>query len=423
MNIADLYQQRKESPLLNTSYPLSPADWLPYKQENMLDFSTDSEYSFYLHIPFCPHLCTYCEYTRMRLPSEQWQRHYLNVVYHDIMKFRATHPHFTLQGFDIGGGTPTALPTHLFNNLLTIYDEAIKGLIFAKDYEPSIEGTVDTLSDDKLKSIANHGIRRVSLGIQSTSAHILKAHHRHENTVETISHVIENAHQNGIRKVNLDLMYGLRNQTHRSIATDMDIIDRLRPEQVTLYELRTNMLHRQPYHTHDWLFHAYQLMYERLTDMGYHATFGQNTFSRSTSDHGLSSYLRHRMLNGESYRGFGLSAQSMSREGVSYNRGKNSSQLSAVLQTDTFEPGDVYRLPPHERCAKYIAIAAYGGGFSLRNASRLLQSDASQYFHTQIDFCLDKGLLTLTDSDNLHITPKGFRHYGAVFSLFYLPQL
>ena len=272
---------------------------------------------------------------------------------------------------------------------------------------------------EKLRLMAAHGFHRLSMGLESTSARLLHAHHRLPANDEQMLDLMEQAHKAGIRKVNIDLMYGLRHQTMASIAADIDAVVRLHPEQVTLYELRTNMLAIAPPHTADWLYEAYSLAYQQLTSSGYHAWFGRNTFSLTAADQGLSSYLRHRMLGGQSYKGFGRSAQSFSSLGVSYNQGKNCQGHLASGGNE--QHGDVYLLPPRELCAKYIAIAAYGGQFSLSRASQLLHDDARSVFRKQLDFCLSEGLLFQPDEDILRITPMGFRHYGAVFSLFY-PQ-
>ena len=421
MDIADLYHSRISNPLLNTSYPLHPEDWRQYKTSGTLSFEGEEEVSFYIHIPFCPHLCSYCEYTRMLLPAKEFQQQYLDTLKTDILRFKEEHPNLTLRGFDIGGGTPTALNDDCFNTLLNLYDEAISGMALATDFEPSIESTISLLSTTKLAAIAHHGIKRVSIGLQSTSAPLLHEHRRREASTEELAQVITLAHDAGIKKVNIDLMYGLQHQTHESLLADLDVIQHVHPEQVTLYELRTNMIHQNPTHTIDWLFDAYSLLFDRLTELGYNSQFGQNTFSVIPDDQGLSSYLRHRMLQGGSYKGFGISAQSMSHKGLAYNKGKNLTHIAELLASNTFEGGHTYRLPPPELCSKYIAIAGYGGRFSLRHASELLGTDAQEHFHSQITFCMQEHLLRYSKNDLLSITPKGFRHHGAVFSLFYLP--
>lgn len=421
-HIAALFEQRKHQPLLNTSYPLHPSHWAPYRvSQGTLPFDADNTLSMYVHVPFCQRLCAFCEYTRMLVPDEEAQIHYINVVRADIMRFRQLKGAFRLAGFDIGGGTPMALSDNAFGRLLDTYDEAIDGLTPATDYEPSIEGTFASVTKQKLQRIVASGVRRLSLGMQTSSSNVLCHQNRATDDPTTMAHVLDTAAASGIKKVNIDLMYGLPGQTPESIAADIDIIGTLRPQQVTLYELRTNMLACKALPSKDLLFAQYTQLFNALTAMGYHAQFGQNTFSLSAIDDGVSSYLRSRMLHGTAYRGFGVSAQSMSGHGVAYNVGKLASAdtLKNILPSHHYAEQDVYLLPPTEWVSKYVSIAAYNGAFSLRRIEEAVGKENMAPYLRTLRYCLAEGLLT-TDKANdwVRITPRGFKHYGAVFSLF-----
>ena len=226
------------------------------------------------------------------------------------------------------------------------------------------------------------------------------------------------AYNSGIKKVNLDFMYGLKNQPLESLQADICLVKMLRPEQITLYELRVNMINEENHRSALQKYEMYCRWYEALTKMGYKAPFGQNTFSLNEQDMGVSSYLRHRMRDGTAYKGFGISAQSLSSEGLSYNMGKNSQKLHNLLGMDSYREEYTYRLPKEEMASKYIAIAAYSGAFSLKALDRILGGKAKDEYLTQIQWCLGEGLLK-REGDILRITRRGFRHYGAVFSLFY----
>lgn len=414
-----VFQNRFSSNILNTSYPLRSSDWFPYRVEGKLPFDDLVPLSFYLHIPFCQHLCKFCEYTRMALPNADRQRQYLAIVSHDIDRFIASHTDIVLRGFDIGGGTPTALTDDNFKRLMSIYADTISRVQVADDFEPSIEGTFLTINSQKLQDMAQAGFRRLSLGIQTSAANILDAQGRSVAPLDLMKDTLDKAHDAGIQKINLDLMYGLAGQDSASRQRDLEVIDHLAPEQVTLYELRTNMLHDVQSASKEELYAAYCSYYDTLLQMGYRARFGQNTFSRSDKDFGVSSYLRSRMLEGAPYRGFGISAQSMNSTGIAYNPGKNEHALTSYLSRTSYEEESYYALPPEELLSKYIAIAAYSGGFSLDIASRILGKDASTHFDRELTFCLNEGLLT-RQGDRVQISRKGFLHYGAVFSLFYL---
>lgn len=417
MGIKELFEQRKDDSRWNTSYPLSPEDWSAYRVQGPLPFDEDKTLSFYVHIPFCRQLCSFCEYTRMLCPDEELQRAYLSAIANDIRRFKEQYPGIVLQGFDIGGGTPTSLSEDNFRLLMDIYDEALSGLTLTADFEPSIEATFDTLSVAKLERMAGSGIRRLSLGVQSSSTDVLHGHHRKSPQQTEIETWLHRAWGAGIEKVNLDFMYGLAGQTTASIAHDLDLIHSLRPQQVTLYELRTNMIQTKDIPDKETLYAQYCQLYDGLHGMGYVARFGQNTFSLSESDHGVSSYLRHRMLEGASYKGFGISAQSMSRAGVSYNTGKMAPSIRHNLTEPTFGEQFTYLLPPQELASKYLAIAAYNGSFSMKTVEDLgIPKDT---FKDPLDFCLSAGLLHEDKTTGkYHITKPAFKHYGAVFSLF-----
>ena len=417
MTIAELFQLRKNDPRWNTSYPLNPSDWTDYRVPDSLSFENDSRMSFYIHIPFCKQLCSFCEYTRMLCPDEKVQREYLLAIASDIKQFRQKYQDITLLGFDIGGGTPTSLSEKNFSLLMQIYQSAISGVGLDDQYEPSIEGTFNTLSEQKLEAMSKNGFHRLSLGVQSSCNSVLHQHQRGSSNEAIMSSWLEKAWEKGIKKVNLDFMYGLNGQNELTIRQDLELISRLRPQQVTLYELRTNMISEKESFTKEELYDQYVHYYDGLIAMGYKARFGQNTFSVDAADEGVSSYLRERMLNGAAYKGFGMSAQSMSSEGIAYNVGKLAVTTQNALNKEGYPEQFTYLLPPDELASKYIAISAYNGSFSIAKLRDYGISGGS--LNEILDFCIDEGLLYKGERDRMFITKKGFKHYGALFSLFY----
>ena len=417
MTIAELFQLRKSDPRWNTSYPLNPSDWTDYRVPGSLSFENDSRMSFYIHIPFCKQLCSFCEYTRMLCPDENVQRDYLLAIANDIKQFRQKCQDITLLGFDIGGGTPTSLSENNFSLLMQIYQTTISGLKKDAKYEPSIEGTFNTLSEQKLEDMSEMGFHRLSLGVQSSCSSVLHQHQRGNSNEAIMSSWLKKAWDKGIKKVNLDFMYGLKGQNESTIQQDLELIGRLKPQQVTLYELRTNMISEKESFTKEELYDQYVHYYDGLIAMGYKARFGQNTFSVDAADEGVSSYLRERMLNGAAYKGFGMSAQSMSSEGIAYNVGKLAVTPQNALNKEGYPEQFTYLLPPDELASKYIAISAYNGSFSIVKLRDYGISGGS--LNEILDFCIDEGLLYKGERDRIFITKKGFKHYGALFSLFY----
>jgi oxygen-independent coproporphyrinogen-3 oxidase len=353
----------------------------------------------------------------MLCPDDNVQRDYLFAVANDIKRFKQQYQDVTLLGFDIGGGTPTSLSEKNFSLLMQIYQSAISGVGLDDLYEPSIEGTFNTLSEQKLEAMSKNGFHRLSLGVQSSCNSVLHQHQRGSSNEAIMSSWLEKAWEKGIKKVNLDFMYGLNGQNELTIRQDLELISRLRPQQVTLYELRTNMISAKESFTKEELFDQYVQYYDGLIALGYYARFGQNTFSVDATDEGVSSYLRERMLNGAAYKGFGLSAQSMSSSGIAYNVGKLAVTPQNELNKKGYPELFTYLLPPTELASKYMAISAYNGSFSI---ARLRDYGISERSLNEIlSFCIDEGLLYKGERDWMFITKKGFKHYGALFSLFY----
>lgn len=428
--IKRLLEQRKNNPLYNTSYPLSPDDWAKYSTSGLLPFDFSKPIAIYLHIPFCRQICSFCEYTKMCVPEKVKQRHYIASLMDDVERFFKQNSEMKLYGLDIGGGTPTSLDPEVFGDFMTWIGYIMNDNNIINGFEPSIEGSFETLvSDDwgpyKSACIAKSGVKRLSLGVQSTSDKVLKPLSRNAISINDMSKAIDNWHFIGISKINVDLMYGLPGQTVDTIRKDVEVIRDLNPEQVTVYEFRTNQLKTSYKTNSDTCFEQYCELYNGLISLGYYGEFGRNTFSRDSTDYGLSSYLRHRMFDGWQYKGFGVSAQSMSKFGVSYNLGKNE-VVSKMIDPDWFvkhkysyESARYYKLSREEILSKFIAISGYSGGFSLSAAKELFGIDFSVRYQSTIDFLINENLATIK-GERIQLTESGFHNYGAVLSLFYL---
>lgn len=414
-NIEKRWKEAIRNPLLNTSYPVHRQHWFPFRTKGTLPFN-EPRAAFYIHIPFCPHLCKFCEYTRMQVPGSSSQFRYLETLRRDMECFAAENRDIELHGFDIGGGTPTVLSPENFNNLMDSVDSMLAAYPVSSDIEPSIESTFATITPEKAKRAVQSGFRRISFGLQSSDPKLLKAFKRRADSLSDERSKMDIAYSAGVEKINLDLMYGLSGQKIEGLKADLEAIAFLMPEQVTLYEWRTNQIGARPANTPEELFSMYSTMYEGLRSLGYHADFGQNTFTTYPNDFGCSSYIRKRMREALPYKGFGISSQSMSSAGLSYNIGKGSTNLP--LDAQTFENGDTYLLPPPELAAKAVAISGYHGSLSISALSRILGEDAREYYAPVISFCFDRGML-IDKGDRLALTAEGFLHYGAVFSLFY----
>ena len=418
-SIETLFKSASKDLCCNTSYPYKRSYFSGYLSNNDI-MENVSELSLYFHVPFCKSLCRFCEYTKFLADDAALQKHYVDILEKQVSSYLKTHPVQLLYGLDIGGGTPTALTAENLERLLAMTCGIIQHNNCIADFEPSIEFSYQTLDEKKSELIGNYGFTRASSGIQVYDTAFLKQENRENPKIETMRKKNEYLKKCGIQKINLDLMYGMQGQTDSMLQAGLEAIEALQPEQVTLYEMRYNQVaSKNSSWNRDTLFDAYSLLYNGLIKMGYQARFGQNTFSRNAEDEGVSSYLRYRMGSGVPYKGFGISAQSMSSRGLSYNSLKSSKELHMPKITQIKEDY-TYLLPPEEIVAKYVCIALYSGRFSVDALSRLLRKNAKDYFVNEFDWLLEHEYVRL-ENDWCQVTESGFRYYGAVAALFWSP--
>ena len=416
-NIEKLFELAKQDLCCNTSYPYRRGYFSGYLTN--ADIMEDvTGLSLYFHIPFCKSLCRFCEYTRFLADDVSLQNHYVDILERQVSRYLETHPVQLLYGLDIGGGTPTALTAASLERVLAMTCDIMQHTDCVADFEPSIEFSYQTLDDKKSELIGKYGFTRASSGIQVYDTAFLRKENRDNPKIETMRQRNLYLKQCGIQKINLDLMYGMQGQTDAMLEAGLDAIEALQPDEVTLYEMRYNQVSGENSNwNRDTLFDAYGLLYKALIKMGYHARFGQNTFSKDADDEGVSSYLRYRMGNGVPYKGFGISAQSMSDRGISYNSLKGTSELH-MPRIEQIGEAYTYVLPPEEIAAKYVCIALYNGRFRISALSRLLKTNAKEYFAEELSWLLDHGYIRL-EKDFCQITEAGFRYYGAIGTLFW----
>ena len=281
----------------------------------------------------------------------------------------------------------------------------------------SLEFSTETLDEEKLNLIPKGGFSRVSTGVQVAGAAFAHAYNRTESSVERTVAAFESLSRRGVRNTNIDVMYGLPEQQDESLAKTVEWIRLVRPSQVTLYEMRYNMTSVTPTSvSRERNYHQYSYLFERLQDLGYRGDFGQNALSLDGGP-AVSSYLLARMEEGLPYKGFGVSAQSMSDRGLSYNslKGCDARNLPAL---ERIEAEDVYELPGEELAAKYISIALYSGRFRRETVTRLLGLDCDVHYAAELDYLMGRALLEEHDGW-YRLTRRGVRFYGAVAAQFW----
>jgi oxygen-independent coproporphyrinogen-3 oxidase len=193
--------------------------------------------SLYVSIPFCPSRCSYCSFvsfTSAKLLG--LLDSYLERLCHDINETIDTINELGLQitTVYIGGGTPTTLNEKQLQILL----DTITARISPETLEEfTVEaGRPDTITQEKLHIIREHGVTRVSINTQTLNDDVLELVGR-KHTSADFYRAFEMARNENIKIINTDLIAGLPGEGFGSFSDTIDRIVELRPENLTFHTL------------------------------------------------------------------------------------------------------------------------------------------------------------------------------------------
>lgn len=186
----------------------------------------------YLHLPFCPSRCPYCDFNAKTYDHGEARRLLAGLAVH-VERIAPRAQGRRLSTVYFGGGTPSMLPAAALASLLS----QIKEMVGLEPWaEVSLEANPGALSPAKLAAMRQAGFNRLSLGAQSFSPELLRALGR-RHTPQATAKAVEAARRAGFVNLNLDLIYGLPGQSAALAAADLMAALELEPEHLSLYEL------------------------------------------------------------------------------------------------------------------------------------------------------------------------------------------
>ena len=188
--------------------------------------------SIYLHIPFCKHRCAYCDFNTYA-GQEALIPDYVNALIREIEFIGKQKPDFNVPTIFFGGGTPSLLSGPQFDSIMSALTNAFA---LSADAEVTIEANPGTISPAKLDSIREAGINRISFGVQSSVTEELRMLERSHDFF-TVIEAVSTARTAGFDNLNLDLIYGLPEQTLASWQITVKRVLDLQPEHISAYAL------------------------------------------------------------------------------------------------------------------------------------------------------------------------------------------
>ncbi|HEY8355510.1 MAG TPA: oxygen-independent coproporphyrinogen III oxidase [Methylophilaceae bacterium] len=188
--------------------------------------------SVYVHIPFCESLCFYCACNKIVTKRHERAAEYLRYLERELDLYMARLGQGqTVSQLHLGGGTPTFFSD---DELKRLMDMLRRRFVLATDGEYSIEVDPRTVTEARLRHLADIGFNRISFGVQDFDPEVQKAVHRIQ-PAEQVFDLVASARRLGFRSINVDLIYGLPRQTAESFQRTLQQVASLRPDRIALY--------------------------------------------------------------------------------------------------------------------------------------------------------------------------------------------
>jgi oxygen-independent coproporphyrinogen-3 oxidase len=184
--------------------------------------------SAYVHVPFCVHRCGYCNFTLVARRDDLIPR-YLEAVERELTTIGESRSIDTLF---FGGGTPTHLPAAALERLCR---SVLRQFPLQTGYEWSVEANPADLDPERIAVLREHGVTRVSLGVQSFSAEklsLLERDHRRDDIVRAVELL-----RPWVNSLAIDLIFGTPGETLDGWRDDLRAALALQPDHVSTYGL------------------------------------------------------------------------------------------------------------------------------------------------------------------------------------------
>lgn len=216
-----------------TSYPTVPS-WEEGFPQERLDAALgglDRPADIYVHIPFCREQCWFCGCNQVVSTRQDAGDRYLDAIASEIKSLPLPSEEIPAARIHLGGGTPNWLS---LTQLQRLYGLLYSRLSPIEGAEISIEIDPDMMSDEQISLLAQLGVNRISIGVQSTDPRVLAAINRPQR-LDAVHRVMQQARALGMGGINIDLIYGLPNQNHKSFAQTLDDVIALGPDRLATY--------------------------------------------------------------------------------------------------------------------------------------------------------------------------------------------
>lgn len=371
----------------------------------------------YLHFPWCVRKCPYCDFNSHALRGEMPETDYVAALLRDLDRDLASlgEARRPASSAFLGGGTPS-----LFSGaaIAAVLDGVRARLGFAEGAEITLEANPGTVDEAHFAAYRAAGVNRLSIGVQSFDAAHLKRLGRIHSGDEALR-AVRVARAAGFDNVNLDLMFGLPEQSVSQALADLDQALALAPEHLSVYQLTLEpntefAVRPPPLPDEDRIAEMQDALQARLAGAGY-AQYEVSAYARAgrRSRHNLTYW-----TYGD-YLGIGAGAHGKWTLGTAVRRRAKHKHPRAYLDhagTDTAFQEDRI-VPAEERPFEYLLNALrLVEGFALSDFEQRTGLDRA-VIEPRLQAAQQRGLVAL-DGERCRATPLGYRYLNRLLGLF-----
>jgi len=371
----------------------------------------------YLHVPFCKSKCAYCDFystdkivctgSGRRAPEEM--KLYCHALKNQMRMLSERTTQYNVDTVFIGGGTPTALPPKL---LIDLVREVERDFYLSEDCEFTVEMNPATTDDALLKKLRRAGVNRLSIGLQSAHNHELAAMSR-IHTVGDFTEAFQSAREAGFDNINIDVMYGIPEQTKESFLETLSFVCSMKPEHISMYNLRIEdgtpfgeKKHMLPLPDEDTECEMYFEGIAYLESMGY-AQYEISNFARE----GYACRHNLKYWHGEEYLGCGPAAHSFFG-GKRFSLRRALAQYCRAFEQKTKNiPASLldenYTIDEREAIAEYIMLRLrLKEGIDANDFRARFNGDFDAVFGPRLQVYIDNGFM-VHEGSRYAFTPRG----------------
>lgn len=370
----------------------------------------------YLHIPFCEHICHYCDFNKVFLKGQPVDE-YIRALDQEMKRTLSQYPTNNLDTIFVGGGTPTSLNEQ---QLERFCENINKNLPKSEELEFTFEANPGDLTKAKLQILKDAGVNRISLGVQTFNEELLQKIgrvHRKKDVFQSI----ENAKTVGFQNISIDLIFSLPTQTLADFKESLTEAFSLDISHYSAYSLiiepKTvfyNLMKKGKLPTpgEDLEASMYELLMEEMKKNGFRQ-YEISNFSKPgfESKHNLTYW------NNDYYYGFGAGAHSY----LNGLRRSNSGPLKKYIEQinngvlPVFEEHEVTKAEQMEE-EMFLGLRK-AEGVSIPDFTRKFGKDPLQLFNSEIEDLVGKQWLEVNEN-NIYLTKRGRLLGNEVFQSF-----